>query len=60
MSLEELEEAIPRLNRISFTKGGTPLGLVVEGIDKLEGAGRLTTKKADAERKRLRKLAGQG
>ncbi len=59
LSLENLEEAIPRLDRASFVKGNTPLGLVLEGVGKLEIAGKLTTEKASAERKRLRKLAGQ-
>ena len=60
LSLENLGEAIPRLDRASFVKGNTPLGLVIGGVDRLEEAGRLTAQKAQNERKRLRKLAGQG
>ena len=60
LSLENLEEAIPRLNRTSFTKGNTPLGLVIGEVNRLETAGKLTAEEAQTERKRLRKLAGQG
>lgn len=60
LSLDELRTAISNVNRVSFTRGDAPLGLIIERVDRLETAGKLTREKALAERKRLRKLAGQG
>lgn len=60
LSLDDLEAAIPRLDGASFVRGNTSLGLVIGGVNRLEEAGRLTAEKAQNERKRLRKLAGQG